>query len=382
MVILWQGGKKRLTSPGSRRANAIARPLRKLVMPSDEVGYYHVYNRCVRGGFLLAALTANGQSDPRKDWIQTHIKYLCQGFAVEVCDFCLMDSHFHLILRNRPDLVPLYSDEEVVRRWWHIQRRQVGSRLAADPPSLTMRLWMNDPSEMESYRRRLSDISCFMQRFSEHIARRANLEDGQHGKFWEERFRATRLLDDEAVLACSVYVNLNPIRAGVVDRPEESRYTSAFERIQALQSSELGGRTLSEGQLTDANEARIESQLFICRVRLAGRSELVANVLHNAYPALRASDRGYLPLGLLDHVRLLDWTGRQVRRDKAGSIPSTLAPIFDRLQLDADRWVDTVNQMPDLLVSAMGRSENITKEARRTDRQWIKGVRVARDHSS
>ena len=102
-------------------------------------------------------------------------------------------------------------------------------------------------------------------------------------------------------------------------------------------------------------------------------------MLDNAYPALRASDRGYLQLGLLDHVRLLDWTGRQVRRDKAGSIPSTLAPIFDRLQLDADRWVDTVKQMPDLLRSAMGRSECITKEARRTDRQWIKGVRIARD---
>jgi hypothetical protein len=93
MVILWQGRKERFTSLSFRRANAIARPLRKLVMPSDEVGYYHVYNRCVRGGFLLAAPAASGQSDPRKDWIQSHIQYLCQGFAVEVCDFCLMDSH-------------------------------------------------------------------------------------------------------------------------------------------------------------------------------------------------------------------------------------------------------------------------------------------------
>ena len=68
-----------------------------------------------------------------------------------------------------------------------------------------------------------------------------------------------------------------------------------------------------------------------------------------------------------------------MRRDKAGAIPSTLAPIFDRLQLDADRWVDTVKQMPDLLRSAMGRSEGLTQEARRTDRQWIKGARTARD---
>jgi hypothetical protein len=60
-------------------------------------------------------------------------------------------------------------------------------------------------------------------------------------------------------------------------------------------------------------------------------------------------------------------------------MPSTLAPIFDRLQLDADRWVDTVRQLPDLLRSALGRSENVTQEARRTDRQRIQGVRTARD---
>jgi hypothetical protein len=112
---------------------------------------------------------------------------------------------------------------------------------------------------------------------------------------------------------------------------------------------------------------------------LAPGSELVANQLPNAYPALRASNRGYLQLGLLDHVRLLDWTGRQIRRDKAGAIPSTLASILERLQQDADQWVDTGTRMRRLLRSAVGRSEKIDKEAQRTDRQWIKNVRLARD---
>ena len=181
---------------------------------------------------------------------------------MEVCDFCLMDNHFHLILRSRPDWVPLLSDEEVVRRWWHILRQQGEPGLPVDPSPLTMRLWTNNPSQMESYRRRLSDISCFMQRYSEYIARRANREDGQHGKFFEERFKATRLLDDEALLACSMYVNLNPIRAGKVERPEESQYTSAFERIQSLRSYQLvGGNNWSGGQLTEADEIRIAAAL-------------------------------------------------------------------------------------------------------------------------
>ena len=43
---------------------------------------------------------------------------------------------------------------------------------------------------------------------------------------WESRFGAVPLLDQEALLACSVYVDLNLIRAGKADTPEASEYTS------------------------------------------------------------------------------------------------------------------------------------------------------------
>ena len=49
---------------------------------------------------------------------------------------------------------------------------------------------------------------------------------------WESRFGAVPLLDQEALLACSGYVDLNPIRAGKADTPAASEYTSAYQRIQ------------------------------------------------------------------------------------------------------------------------------------------------------
>ena len=92
---------------------------------------------------------------------------------------------------------------------------------------------------------------------------------------WRKRAKPIQLtfaplLDDEALLACSMYVNLNPIRAGKVERPEESQYTSAFEHIQSLRSYQLvGGNNWSGGQLTEADEIRIAAALFVCPVRLA-----------------------------------------------------------------------------------------------------------------
>ena len=76
-----------------------------------------------------------------------------------------------------------------------------------------------------------------MARLSEPIARKANEEDKCTGRFWEGRFESQRLLEEGAVLACSVYVDLNPIRACVAETPEESTHTSVFDRIRSMVST-------------------------------------------------------------------------------------------------------------------------------------------------
>lgn len=73
----------------------------------------------------------------------------------------------------------------------------------------------------------LFDIFWFMRCSNKPISRRANKEDGCKGKFFESRFYSQALLDDSALLACSVYMDLNPIRADIVKTPEESEHTSS-----------------------------------------------------------------------------------------------------------------------------------------------------------
>ena len=83
-------------------------------------------------------------------------------------------------------------------------------------------------------RGRLSDISWWMRLLSQHIAQRVNKEDGEIGKFWQARYRAVRLLDETAILACAAYVDLNPIRAALAETIEGSDFTSAQKRAAWL----------------------------------------------------------------------------------------------------------------------------------------------------
>ena len=66
--------------------------------------------------------------------------------------------------------------------------------------------------------------------------RRFNKEDNELGKFWQARFRAVRLLDETAILACAAYVDLNPIRAAMAETIETSDFTSAQKRANDLRS--------------------------------------------------------------------------------------------------------------------------------------------------
>ncbi len=85
-----------------------------------------------------------------------------------------------------------------------------------------------DADALAKRRRRLSSLSWFMAALCEPVARRADREDRVRRRFWEGRFKSQAVLDAPAALACSVYIDLNPIRAGVAQTPETSTWTGIW----------------------------------------------------------------------------------------------------------------------------------------------------------
>jgi hypothetical protein len=95
------------------------------------------------------------------------------------------------VLRNRPDLVKQWSDEEVARRWLHIfPLRRNKDKSVPKPTDLEIQMLVGDSERLGELRRRLSSISWIMRCLGEVIARQANKDDEVTGRFWEGRFKS------------------------------------------------------------------------------------------------------------------------------------------------------------------------------------------------
>ena len=226
---------------------------RKFVFEPHEVGVYHCINRCVRRSMLCGWDPFTQRSyEHRKRWLQQRLMFLASVMAIDIEGYCTMANHLHLIVRNRPDVAAKWSPEQIARKWLQLcPPYKPGTREVAETPSQAdLDAILNNPGRVEQLRLRLSNPSWLMRFLTESLARVANREDKTTGRFWEGRFKMQRLLDEWAVAACLVYVDLNPIRAGITTQLSESQHTSMFERLAGVVHA--FGKTLTAQQRRDS----------------------------------------------------------------------------------------------------------------------------------
>jgi REP element-mobilizing transposase RayT len=284
-----------------------------------------------------------------------------------------MVNHVHVILRNRPDVVAGWSDEEVAKRWWQLfPLRKNKDKTPAVPTESELKMWMT-PARSKQLRSRLSDISWWMRALAEPIARRSNIEDKCTGRFWEGRYKCQKLADETAILACSAYVDLNPVRAGVADAPEKSPYTSVYERVASEKAEQKekarakirrkrGGRNRSASSI-EGQVGYVRSDEWLTPLTLDERSAAYKGAMPSTN-GKRASDKGFLGMSFELYLKLLDWTGRQIRRDtKKGRIPAELAPIMERIGLSGELWCDVVKRFGKIFKRVAGKPESLAQEA-------------------
>lgn len=285
---------------------------RKLQVNLTNTPYYHCISRCVRRAFLCGQDAYSGQSyEHRRQWVETRIHLLAQVFTIDICAYAVMSNHVHVVLHVDQQQALSLTDNEVIERW-HLQHKGT---------LLTHAFIKGDtlsPEALECvtdtvcvWRKRLCSISWFMRSLNEYIARKANQEDNCTGRFWEGRFKSQALLGEKALAACMAYVDLNPIRAHIADKPETSDHTSIQYRINATRV----GKT--------------------------------PKYLMPFKDTPHADNKTYLPFALHDYLSLVDDTGRNMRRSKNRLNDTSLPDMLTSLSMNTSQWqelTDTFEQ--------------------------------------
>ena len=304
--------------------------------------YYHCVNRCVRRAFLCGEDRATGKNyEHRREWIASKIKDLSEVFAIDVAAYAVMHNHYHIVLRVDQATAESWNAIEVIELWNTFFTLPVMiSRFLKDECKSSAELKVVDEI-VETWRGRLFDISWFMRLLNEHIARQSNLEDEVTGRFWEGRFKSQALLDEQALIACMAYVDLNPIRAGLADTPETSEFTSIKERIQKVMSKQS--------------------------------CDLLAFSDH----AKKVEQAKAIPFELNEYIALVDWSGRAILHNKRGFIPSNAPPILFRLGIDERDWVNHIHYFERQFPTVAGSIDQLRLLAEQTSRRWIKGIGCA-----
>lgn len=287
--------------------------------------WYHCVSRCVRRARLCGDDCAH-----RKDWIVARLRELVGIFAVDCGGFAVMDNHLHLLLRLDSPRVRGWSDEEVARRWLTLHPLRDAAGEALPVTAERVRRFASDAAWVGRIRARLSDLGWFMKSLKEPLARMANREDGCTGAFWEGRFRSVPILDEEALLAVAVYIDLNPFAAGAAATPEAARHTSLRARLDQTRPEGATSPLADRARRDEVANSSCDQELWLSptddRSDQGGRYGLAP---------------GYT---LAHHLRLVDAAARLDREGKA-RLPRDAASIFNRLGLDASRWLEAFEAM-------------------------------------
>lgn len=308
---------------------------RRLYVPLDTPGIYHCVARCVRRAFLCGYDLQSGRSfDHRKQWIEDRILKLAQIFAVAVHAYAVMSNHFHVVVEIDPRTPREWSDEETACRWLALSTNSKHNDFSMKSRLSTL---LAQPERLELLRDRLGNLSWFMRYLNESIARRANLEDECTGRFWEGRFNCQALLDDASVLGCMVYVDLNPVRAGLTTTPETGLHTSVKRRASSPSSL----------------DSRLEP--------------LTASIHPQSLPVTKGQ-----------YLELVDWTGRTLHPVNKGFVPSDSPTILKRLAIRPREWLIQVPATESRYWRAIGRVEALLERAHSTGLKWLRGIGTAR----
>jgi putative transposase len=214
---------------------------------------YHAVGRVVGRGFLL------GEEE------REHFRMLmrmCEKFTgCRVLTYCLMSNHFHILLEVTPVPEGGVSDAVLFERlgvfYGEAQVAAIANEMEEAaavrergefemPPVDEAGVPLTRDVEMararqeaavrvaeirQRYTRRMHDLSWFMKALLERFTKWFNGSHSRSGTLWEDRFKSVIVESGVAARTIAAYIDLNPVRAGMVSDPADYRWSGYGEAI-------------------------------------------------------------------------------------------------------------------------------------------------------
>jgi REP element-mobilizing transposase RayT len=190
--------------------------MRKSRLKMDETAYYHCMSRVIEQRFIMG--------EREKEYFVNLMRNLAEFSGLRILTYCVMSNHFHILLQ--------------VPRRQAVSDRQLLERLRAIYPAnrvaqiaLTLKEYRqtgnhaNAEKLKASYTYRMNDISPYFKTLKQVFSRWYNKRNDRRGPLWDERFKSLLVEGSEHALSTiAAYIDLNPLRAGLVDDPSTYRH--------------------------------------------------------------------------------------------------------------------------------------------------------------
>ena len=215
--------------------------------------------------------------EPEKRHFHQLMTRLAEFSGVQVVTYCLMENHFHLLVRvpqqsaqpflteaSLRELLPLiYRGRELMTAIQELDRAATS----------TDRSWLVEI--LARYHARRFSLSVFLKELKQRYTRWHNRRHRRVGTLWEHRFRSVLVQGDErALLTIAAYIDLNPVRAGIVTDPKDYHWSGYAEAVAGKKPARRGIRAILEHTGFGANRQvtwRVAAPRY--RVLLYGHGE-------------------------------------------------------------------------------------------------------------
>jgi REP element-mobilizing transposase RayT len=219
----WSGGRRRILGKGALESYT-----------------YHVMSRTCGGEVLF--------DDVEKEALRRLLWKMAEFSGVRLVTYCIMGNHFHALVevpKREIWLERFAGDGGEERLYEHLRTlysREFVGLLKQEMEGLR-KLGMDTLAlaKLESIKKRFCDLSIFVKEVKERYSRWFNKRHERKGTLWMDRYKSVMVEGKgEPLHTMAAYIDLNPVRAGLVEDPKDYRWCGYAEALSGSRRAQRG----------------------------------------------------------------------------------------------------------------------------------------------